>query len=97
MSEDVKVELSIYKPMYERLKVLASRHSYGDTFEEFLIDCIRHRMLELEKKDLEQSWKFLERNLITAFHRAAAKRKMSLEQFIDMFFQKMLETPMKAT
>ena len=95
MSEDVKVELKIYKPMYERLKVLANRHSYGDSFEDFLVDCIRWRMLELEKKDIEESWKFMERSLMVAFHRAAAKNKMSVEAFIDMFFQKMLEATAK--
>ena len=95
MFEDVRVELKIYRPMYERLKVLANRHSYGDSFEEFLVDCIRCRMLELEKKDREECWEFMKRNLIAAFHSAAAKHKMSVAQFIDMFFQKMLEATAK--
>ena len=95
MSEDVKVELKICRPMYERLKMLANRHFFGGSFEEFLVDCIRCRMLELEKKDEEECWEFMKRNLISAFHSAAAKHKMSVAQFIDMFFQKMLEATAK--
>ena len=89
--QDVKVELKLYRPFYERLRRLASYYCYSESFEDFLIDCLRHRMLELEKKHAEQCWEIIQTSLIEAFTRAAAKRRMTVKEFVDKCFAAAIE------